>query len=514
MKISRLTLAIATALTAGASSTAFAIDLYVDTRTQQIYAEPGPHRELMGAFERKEDKASDTLSPSDTQAIKEDLEAKTLQINALKEHVDEAEKVKVKMDEKGLQVESADKKFKFKLGGRIQADSSFHSGDVLSKGGIPVEANDGTELRRGRMRFEGVFGTDWLARLEADFANDRTAVKDAFIQYTGLKDYAIITVGQQKQNFSRELQESSNDMMFTERSLMNILVAPVADRAIGLNFTHNDEKWMGEIGVFGDSITPPTTSGSVDANGIAKPGRVAMDEGWGISSRFTYNPIIEKTKMIHLGVAGNYRKTDDNGEVSKSAPLKNSYKTTNMSDLSLIDSGISNVTDITMLGLEAGGIYGPWSTGFEYTKSWINCNENCNDIDKTDKIQNGVNLDAWYGEVAYTLTGESRGYKNGNFGYLKPAKPFSLKNGGWGAWELAARYSEADLNDGEFKGGGLSNVTVALNWYINNNFRLMANYTRMLDIRNSPLSTLDGAERISGDNTDLDTFMLRAAMFF
>ncbi len=514
MKISRLTLAIATALTAGASSTAFAIDLYVDTRTQQIYAEPGPHRELMGSFERKEDKATESVESSDTPSIREDLEAKTLQIKALQEHVDETDKVKVKMDEKGLQVETADKKFKFKLGGRIQLDSSFHNGDVLSRSGIPVEANDGTELRRGRMRVEGVYGTDWLARLEADFANDRVAVKDAFLQYTGLKDYAVITVGQQKQNFSRELQESSNDMMFTERSLMNILVAPVADRAIGLNFEHMGESWTGKIGIFGDSLTPPTTSGSVDVAGTPRSGRVAMDEGWGISSRFIYNPIIEKTKMIHLGIAGNYRKPDDNSEVSKSAPLRNTYRTTNMSDLALVDSSVLNVKDITMLGLEAGGIYGPWSTGFEYTQSWVNCHENCNNADNTPDIQDGVSLNAWYGEVAYSLTGESRGYKNGNFGYLKPARPFSLKNGGWGAWELAARYSEADLNDGNFKGGGLSNVTVALNWYINNNFRFIANYTRLLDIRNSPLSVLDGSERISDDNTDLNTFMLRAMMFF
>jgi phosphate-selective porin OprO and OprP len=508
MKQPRLTLAIAIALTAGASSTAYAIDLYVDTRTQQIYAEPGPHREMMGSFERKEDKVSETLSPSDTQVIKEDLEAKTLQINALKEHVDETDKVKLKMDEKGLQVETADKKFKFKLGGRLHADASFHNGDSFSKGGVPMEANDGTEFRRARMRFEGVFSTDWLARLEADFAGDKIAVKDAFIQY------AIITIGQQKQNFSRELLESSNDLMFTERSLMNILAAPVVDRAIGLNFEHLAENWTAKLGVFGDSVLGPTTSGSVDANGIAKPGRVAMDEGWGISSRVTYNPIMEKTKMLHFGIAGNYRKPGDNGEVAKSAPLKNSYKTTNMSDLSLIDSGISNVSDIKMLGLEAAGIYKRWSTGFEWTKSWINCNETCNDPDKVPTPQDGVSLDAWYGEVAYTLTGESRSYKNGVFGYLKPASPFSLKNGTWGAWELAARYSEADLNDGNFKGGGLSNITVALNWYINNNVRIMADYTRLLDIRNSPLSTADGIDSIGGDNTDLNTFMMRGQVSF
>ena len=91
------------------------------------------------------------------------------------------------------------------------------------------------------MRFEGVFWKDWLTRMEADFADDNVRVKDAFMQYTGF-DFVTITAGQQKQNFSRELQESSNDMMFTERSLMNILAAPVVDRAIGLNFESDGGK--------------------------------------------------------------------------------------------------------------------------------------------------------------------------------------------------------------------------------------------------------------------------------
>jgi phosphate-selective porin OprO/OprP len=116
-------------------------------------------------------------------------------------------------------------------------------------------------------------------------------------------------------------------------------------------------------------------------------------------------------------------------------------------------------------------------------------------------------------DAAWSITGESRGYKNGNFGYLEPAKPFSLKNGGWGAWELATRYSAADLDDGSFQGGELSNITVALNWYINTNFRILANYTRLLDIENSPLTTSTGAP-LTGGNADLDTFMLRAQVAY
>jgi phosphate-selective porin OprO and OprP len=502
MKITQLSLAVATALCAVAAPTANAIDLYVDVRTKQIFAEPGPHRELMGAFERVEDKpVAAQANSSEIADVRQDLEAKTNEINALKEHMAEAEKVKVKMDKKGLQVESADKNFKFKLGGRIHADSSFHSGDdYLGEDDdgniIPVEANDGTEIRRARMRFEGVFYNDWLMRTEADFADDNVRVKDAFIQYLGLNKYVNITVGQQKQNFSRELQESSNDMMFTERSLMNILNNPTVDRAIGLNFETNGENYTGKLGIYGDSITPARTGTDPEIDN-------AGDEGWGISSRLIYNPIIEKTKLIHLGIAGNYRTPDDTKDVAKGRGLKLAYETTNMSNLDLIDKSVKNVTDIKMLGLEAAGLYGPFSVGAEYTRMWVDRNNGDNNLE----------LDGWYAEAAWSITGESRGYKNGNFGYLEPAKPFSLKNGGWGAWELAGRYSSADLNDGDFNGGELSNVTIALNWYINTNFRFVANYTRLLDIENAPLTTSTGLP-LTGDNGGLDTFTIRAQVAY
>ena len=503
MKFSKLTLAIATVMSAGASTSAFAIDLYVDTETKQIYAEPGRGRVLMGAFERVEDKA--VAAPAETteiEAVRQDLETKTNEIKALQEHMDEVEKVKVTMDKKGLQVESADKNFKFKLGGRLQADATWNSnGNGYTRPpqvagtpvlGLPVDANDGTEIRRGRMRFEGVFYKDWLTRLEADFADDNVRVKDAFLQYNGF-DLFNITVGQQKQNFSRELQESSNDLMFTERSLMNILAAPVVDRAIGINFQSAGENWVAKAGAYGDSITPNTST--------------AGDEGWGISSRLIYDPILEKTKLIHLGVAGNYRQPDGDGAVAKNRALRLDYETTNMSNLNLIDSTIANVNNIGMLGLEAAGMWGPYSIGGEYTQMWV-------DRKTPFGVTPGntdLSLNGWYAEAAWTLTGESRRYKEGNFQYLEPAKPFSLKNGTWGAVETALRYSGADLNDGSFKGGYIQNLTLAVNWYLNSNVRLMADYTTVVSLDNSPVST---TARPYGSDLLTDSYWLRAQVAY
>jgi len=502
-------LTVAATLGVSASPIASALELYVDTQTKQIYAEPGPHRQLLGNFEKVEKAAADTaetLNKEEIKAIRQNLATKDEEIKALQKQAMAAsgpDAVQVKMDKKGLQFETQDKNFKFRLGGRIHADANFSDNDQFVKAGTttPEEANDGTEIRRARILFEGTFYQDWNFRTQADFANDNVRMKDLYIKYTGL-DFMNITAGQQKQNFSRELQESSNDLMFTERSLMNVLNAPVVDRAIGLNFQSTAERgYYAGLGVYGNSITPARTSGTEVNN--------AGDEGWGISGRAAIAPIEEATKVLYFGAAGNYRVPDDSGDVSRAKGLNFKYETTNMSNLDLIDIDIDveDVDNIKMVGAEAGGIYGPFSVGAEYTRMWIEQDQNGAAFDNGN---NGtLQLEGWYVDAAWTLTGESRKYKHGKFYKVSPERNFSLKNGGWGAWELATRYSAVNLDDGAFKGGKISNATVALNWYFNDNFRLMADYIRAFDISNPAVTKANG-----GDPDDVNSYTLRLQLTY
>ena len=62
------------------------------------------------------------------------------------------------------------------------------------------------------------------------------------------------------------------------------------------------------------------------------------------------------------------------------------------------------------------------------------------------------------------------------FARTAPKHPFSIKNGTWGAWELAARYSYLTLADKGIAGGIVSDVTGGVNWYLYPNLRLMFNY--------------------------------------
>lgn len=531
-----------------------AIELFVDIKTKQIYTEDGPSRERLGTFERVEDKpikakshavliknrrrireiennknqldktnkftvlhkgdkdlALKIKAETEYLAKKIDLLEKEIQkykgikvkrrkgnlrllskVEKLEGKIKESSKTKIILDQKGLRAQSADGSFKFKIGGRMHADASVSNNDNFSENGSPAQANNGTEMRRARLAFMSTLYNVWKFKSDIDFADNKIGIKDFKLSYTGLDIFedieTRITVGHQKQAFSRELLQSSNDNLFTERSLMNILNAPVVDRAIGLNIADYGKKWGAQIGVYGESISPNNSS---------------KDEGWGVNGRATFNPILNNDngiqKLIHLGIAGNYRETSQSAINSNRGGIRYKYETTQMSNLYPIDTGtITTIKNLKMLGLEANGVYGPVSLGGEFTQSWIDRNNG----------MSSLAFHGWYGEAALTLTGESRTYKNGVFKRLKPKNTFSLANGGFGAWEIAARVGGINMNDGAYKGGSMKNFSFALNWYVNENVRLMFGYDRILEINNSPLTKSSNGGKPDG----LNTFMFRTQL--
>ena len=60
------------------STNTLAMDLYVDSKTKQIYAEPGPNRVLMGSFEKVS--SEPVATKSEVKAIREELDTETKRI--------------------------------------------------------------------------------------------------------------------------------------------------------------------------------------------------------------------------------------------------------------------------------------------------------------------------------------------------------------------------------------------------------------------------------------------------
>jgi phosphate-selective porin OprO/OprP len=111
--------------------------------------------------------------------------------------------------------------------------------------------------------------------------------------------------------------------------------------------------------------------------------------------------------------------------------------------------------------------------------------------------QGQANVDFWgvYAQVSFFLTGEHRPYEPdyGRFGRVRPKANIDPAEGGFGAFEVAARYSYLDLDDRNVQGGRLSDVTLGLNWYLFPNARIMLNYIHAdLSDREAPAFDVSG----------------------
>lgn len=388
----------------------------------------------------------------------------------------------VEVGKKGLVVKSGDGAFDMQIGGRLHVDVANHSNDDNLTGN--VKAMDGTEIRRGRIYMKGHAYKDWEYMIETDFGGNKVGIKDLYLMYSGFDAPVEVTVGHQKHAVSMEVQESSNDIMFTERSMVSALTIPYFDRAIGMNVKGFGNNWNVQGGIYGDHV-----SQSANKN---------IDEGRGFGIRGTFTPILEKDRLIHLGLNYGYRKLDDNGQLGDKNEF--GYETTNASELKLFKTAVTNMETVKTGIAEFAAMYGPFSFQSEYAKTTVE-----------RKVGQDLDFDAWYAQVGWTLTGESRSYKgsDGEFKRLKPHNNFDWKNGTWGAWEVAARYDALDLVDSTIMGGDGKRYTIALNWYLNDNMRLMADYSKTFDINNGPVTKIGG-----GEPDNIDVYTVRAQWAF
>ena len=64
--------------------------------------------------------------------------------------------------------------------------------------------------------------------------------------------------------------------------------------------------------------------------------------------------------------------------------------------------------------------------------------------------------------------------RSGTFDPLPVSTP--VNQGGWGAVELAFRYSQIDLTDGTLDGGEMDIPSLGINWWLTRSAQLSVNY--------------------------------------
>ena len=385
-------------------------------------------------------RANGTVSEDQYKRLTKELKNTAQEKKNPKKRRENKSTVTVNLNSGGLRLKTTDDEFSVRIGGRLQIDSAWYDDDGSDMG-------NGTELRRARLYILGKMFTNWGYKLQYDFTGSgKAGIKDAFLTYNGF-EHVQLKAGNFKDPFMLQEQTSSKYITFTERALLD---AFSSGRHLGVMASTKHKKWTAAIGFFGDSV-------SASAKG--------KDEGWGVGGRLTYSPFNQKSRVVHLGVAGNYRGTGNIDTVRfKQQPE------THISGVDIVDTGIiTSVDNYLKLGAELAAVEGPLSIQSEYI--WTTVER---------KGEGDLDFDGWYAEAAYFLTGESRNYKKGKFGGISPKGV--VGRGGFGAWQIAARYSSIDLNNAEIDGGQADNFTIGLNWFPTSTLRFSGNYVRVLDI--------------------------------
>ncbi len=329
--------------------------------------------------------------------------------------------------------ETADGNYSFKVGGFGQIDAFISKDDIR-------DHPDGTNVRRARLNASGVFAKDFKYKIENDFAGNASALTDVYLEYTGL-DPVSIMVGQFKEPFGLDTLTSDLFTTFNERGLTN---AFSPDRKIGgmvsiYGNTSYIGNWTAAAGFFGSGTS---STASTD------------DESHDVTARLTWAPIAEKTEALHFGIAGSHRVPDASADNYTISSRPENQLSSVAADFSVNTGAMAGVDSVNLLGLEAAGVYGPFALQGEW---------NIADVNRT---ANDQQFTGYYAEASYFITGESKNYlpKSGKFDRVTPKWAFNPKEGNWGAWQIAARYSNLDLNDSVIKGGKVDDVTLGLRW--------------------------------------------------
>ncbi len=358
----------------------------------------------------------------------------------------------VTIGEKGLAVSSGDGNFALKIHGIVQLDSRSFYQDGNNKG------NDGFLLRRARPIIEGTVFHDFDYLFVPDFGGSSAVIQDAYLGYRYRPELQL-RAGKFKEPVGLELLQSDANLLFNERSLVNNLIP---NRDLGAQIF--GEVWKGRL-----SYAAGIFNGVGDARNTSN---IDFDDEKEFAGRLFLQPF-KKTKSTALrglgfGVGGSYGKTF----TTTGLPNSGGFVTDGQQQFFAYTNGVVANGEHWRISPQGYYYYGPFSLLGEYALS-------------SQAVKNGsatAQLDnrAWQVTLGYVLTGEDAGY-NG----VTPRRLFNPANGGWGAWQISARYAQLDIDNAAFplfsdpaaSASAAEAWAVGLNWWLNKDLRVLMSFS-------------------------------------
>lgn len=412
--------------------------------------------------------ANDSTELEQLRALVQELDQK-VKVLARKGEINEetaaADKKKqpvIKANSGGFGIESADGAHKFKLRGVLQADNRSYFGDDN-----PSLKNDNV-LRRVRPRFQGTLYNIFDFDINTDFAPNTVTIQDAYINARFQPRFQV-QAGKFKSPFSLERLQSGNWIRFAERSYVADSIAPNRDVGIQVHGDLLDKKLNYKVGIF---------------NGIGDGGSGAQGGDTNTGKEFAARVFAEPFKGsdsalagLGVGLAGTWG--DDSGDA-----VTDRYRTPGLQTFFQYNAATLSNGDKTRWSPQAYYYYGPFGVLAEYARSSTDVKRGT----RSARLDN----DAWQIAASWVITGEDN-----NFAGITPKSNYTPNKDGWGAFEVAARYHQLEVDKDAFTGTGAqrfagtantttnfgqnitekaSTWTLGLNWYLNKNVKIATSY--------------------------------------
>jgi phosphate-selective porin OprO/OprP len=334
------------------------------------------------------------------------------------------------------------------------------------------ELSDGLNFRRAQLGIEGKLWRDFNYRLVYEFGGSGTEgparINDAYINYTGLAPFTF-QIGAFLPNSDMEDATSASDTLFLERATPAELQRGLAgaDGRYGAGVRGSGERWSASLFY---------TGGTVGDAEVA-------DEQSALVGRAAFLAYTDADTNVHLGANTSYVfEPPDQGSLVTSNRYGIRFRDRpelRVDSTRLIDTGTIDARSAYASGLEAAANYKNFFFQSEYFFYGI---------ERRNSTADDPTFSGFYAQASWVLTGETHRYSMATASYSapKPMVPVDSQ-GGFGAWELAARYSHVDLNFeegapgtaapvGSVRGGEENIWTVGVNWYLNANLRASLDY--------------------------------------
>jgi phosphate-selective porin OprO/OprP len=370
-------------------------------------------------------------------------------------------------------VTSADGDFSLSLRSLVQFDVGYFAQGRNPPG---VDLNSGTNFRRAQLGFQGTAWRDWSYNFVYDFGGNgvegRGYIYTAYIQYDGLAPFGI-RIGAFSPSVGIEDQTGSADLIFLERPASadisrNIAGAPGREAA---SLYVQGDNYLVSFSYTGKRTTDGTSTGASVGT---------FDSQQALIGRASFLAINNSdVKWLLDGHVTHVLKLADTAPGTGPTAIRFSSGPELAVDASrTVDTGSIDAKRATEFGFE---------TAFAYDRLYTQGGWYHYGIERRIGLPN-PDFTGWYALATWSLTGEQRAYDptTASFRQLRPAKPLGSP-GGFGAFEVKARYSNVDLDYQPFLAaanggvtGGQQNVwSVGLNWYPTAGIRFALDYDNL-----------------------------------